>query len=137
MFLNAACADPVPPRLMRNLKGHHVMRAGLNEGVLKLTTTHSMVSFGIYENIIKEGACSVLMANPEKGWENAKIDRIKVLNRDERQGYAFVDARETCLELDKITDEEKRNTFFSEQTRVCTMEACDDPMPNRQEEKGA
>lgn len=127
IFLNAACADPVPPRLMRNLKGHHIMRASLQKGILKLTTTHAVITRDIYEKVIAEGACSVLIANTEKGWNKARIDRIEVRNQDERQGYAFIDARNTCLELGKITDENQRKAYFSKQTWICTMEICDEP----------
>lgn len=129
LFLNAACADPVPPRLMRNLKGHHIMRASLQKGILKLTTTHAVISHDIYEKIITEGACTVLVNDPEKGWAKARIDRIEVLNQDERQGYAFVDARNTCLALGKIRNESQRKAHFTKQTWICTMEICDDPKP--------
>ncbi|MDL2284269.1 hypothetical protein LJC19_03910 [Oxalobacter sp. OttesenSCG-928-P03] len=129
LFLNTACADPVPPRLMRNLKGHHVMRVTLKKGVLRLVTTHGVVSHDIYENVIREGTCSVLLGDPEKGWGKSRIDRIEVMNRDERQGYAFVDARKACLELGKITDDAGKKTYFSGQTWICTMEICDDPGP--------
>lgn len=130
LFLNAACADPVPPRLMRNLKGHHVMRVSLQKGTLKLITTHGVITRDIYEKVITEGACAVLIANPEKGWAKARIDRIEVLSQDERQGYAFVEARNTCLELGKIKDESQRKAYFSKQTWICSMEICDDPKPD-------
>lgn len=133
LFLNAASADPVPPRLMRNLKGHHVMRVSLQKGILKLVTTHAVVTRDIYEKVVTEGACSVLVTNPEKGWEKARIDRIEVLNQDERQGYAFVDARNTCLELGKIRDENQRKAYFSKQTWICTVEICDEPKPDEGE----
>lgn len=129
LFVNAACADPVPPRVMRSLKGHHIMRASLQKGVLKLTTTHAVITHDIYEKIITEGTCAVLINEPEKGWAKARIDRIEVLSQDERQGYAFVDARNTCLELGKIKDENQRKAFFTKQTWICTMEICDDPKP--------
>ena len=136
LFVNMAYADPVPPRLMRNFKGYHVMKVTLKKGVLKLTTSHAVVSLDIYENVIREGACSVLLANPEKGWEKAWIDRIEVMSRDERQGYAFVDARKACFELNNIKDDAKRKTYFSEQTWICTMEICDDPKPAKAQKTG-
>ena len=102
------------------------MKASLKKGTLRLTTTYEIVARDIYEKMIREGACSVLLASPEKGWEKARIDRIEVLSRDERQGYAFVDARNACFELEKITDDAERKTYFSGQTWVCSMEICHD-----------
>jgi hypothetical protein len=127
LFLNAACADPVPPRLMRNLKGYHVMRVTLKQGVLKLTTLHESVSRDVYEHIINRGACSVLQQDPEKGWAKARISRIDVLSRDERQGYAFVDARQSCLDLGGIVYDDKRKAFFAEKTWECSMKVCSEP----------
>lgn len=131
LFFNVAHADPVPPRLMRNLKGFHVMKAELKKGVLKLTTNHPFISMEIYESLIKDGACNVLLNNPEKGWEKARIDRIEVLSRDERQGYALIDARKSCFEIEKIKDEDKKKSYLSEQTWICSMEICNDPAADK------
>lgn len=123
--LGAAHADPVPPRLMRSLKGHHVMKATLQKGILKLVTTYDVISPEIYEKVIKEGNCSVLIAHPEKGWGKARIEGIEVLSRDERQGYIFLDARRACLELDAIKNEKERSAYFAGKTGTCRESACD------------
>lgn len=123
--LSEAYADPVPPRLMRSLKGHHVMNATLQKGILKLVTTYDAVSPEIYKKVVIEGNCSVLLAHPEKGWEKARIEGIAVLSRNERQGYIFLDARRSCLEIDTIKDNEKRDAYFTGKTNVCRESVCD------------
>ena len=131
--LSAAWADPVPPRLMRSLKGHHVMKATLQKGVLKLVATHQAIEPEFYKKIVMEGACSVLLAHPDKGWGKAWIDSIEVLNRDERQGYIFIDARQACMELDTIKDAGKRNAYFSGKTGVCKEATCNSPSQVKQD----
>ncbi len=135
LFMNAAYAEPVPARLMRSVRAprHHLMKASLRQGVLKLITTHAIVDVDSYEDIIAGGACSVLLADPEKGWGTARIDRIEVFSRDERQGYAFVDARNSCMELGKIMDAGQKQQYFKKRTWICTMNICDDP--NQAEKK--
>lgn len=124
LFLQTAFADPVPPRLMRNMRGQPVMRASLQKGALKLVTTYQRVSLENYQNVIVKGACSILLADHEKGWEKAWIDQIDVLSKNERQGYTFWDARQSCFRLDKIKEEEKRQHFFTQQTRICETGIC-------------
>lgn len=133
--LSAACADPVPPRLMRSIKGQHVMKATLQKGVLKLVTTHEAVSLGIYEKVIANGTCSVLAAHPEKGWGKAWIDGIEVLSRDEQQGYIFLDARHACMELDGIKDEGKRSAYLAGKTGICQAAVCRSPEKAKNEAK--
>ena len=127
LFINTALADPVPPRLMKKLQAYQVMKANLKNGVLKLTMSHPMVTHEIYEETITKGACAVLADSPEKGWEKTIIDRIEVLSKDERQGYAFIDARQSCLAMQSMTDKEKKKAFFTEHTWICSMEICDEP----------
>ncbi len=126
LFLNVAYADPVPPRLMRNLRGYPVMKASLQKGVLKLVTTQHVVSEEVYDNVVMNGACSVLWDNPEKGWLKAKISRIEVLSRDEKQGFAFNHARQSCTDLARIEQETSRKEFISKQTSICQNGYCDD-----------
>ena len=126
LFLNTVYADPVPPRLMRNLRGYPVMKASLQKKVLKLVTTQHVVNEEVYKNVVMNGACSVLWNNPEKGWLKARIDRIDVLSRDEKQGYAFTDARQSCLELIKIKEDSKRKQFISKHTSICEDGFCHD-----------
>ncbi len=131
LFFNAAYADPVPPRLMRNLRAYPVMKASLQKRVLTLVTTQHIVDHTLYENIVSNGVCSVLWNNPEKGWLKAKIDRIDVLNRDEKEGFAFINARQSCLELEKLKDEKEQKLFFSKQTITCQSGFCG-VLPTRQ-----
>lgn len=134
--LSAAYADPVPPRLMRSLKGQHVMKATLQKGILKLVTTYDVVSPEIYKKVVEEGNCSVLLAHPEKGWGKARIEGIEVLSRNERQGYIFLDARRACLELDAIKDNGKRSAYFAGKTGVCREAVCDSPvLPEKSQAK--
>jgi|GEM_PF-2454494 len=127
LLMNVVLADPVPPRLMRNLKGNHIMRASLQKGELRLVTTHAAITPEIHETTVLRSACAVLLADPEKGWEKAWIDRIRVMNRDDSQGYVLVDARNSCLELGWENPE--RQGYFSGKVGNCTKTICENPVP--------
>lgn len=127
LFINCAFADPVPPRLMRNIKGHHVMKATLQKGVFRLTTSYEEVPYAAYEKIILTGVCKTLLLDPNKGWGKAWIDRIEYLNRKEEQGYTLVEARNTCLAIGNIQEDHLLAEYILKKTGTCLDNMCQLP----------
>lgn len=119
-----AFADPVPPRLMRHIQGHHAMRAHLQKGVFRITTVYDEVSYDTYEKAILNGVCASLKDDPKKGWGKAWLDRVEYLNRSETQGYTLVEAKKTCLELQNIDSPKE---FLLKKTGACLDNRCQLP----------
>jgi hypothetical protein len=115
-------AEPVPPAILKGIKPLTIKSVDLSSGVLRVVMSRPMVSLDMYHAVAITGACWQLIGNP-KGWGNARIDRIEVLNDIATQGFALEDARKTCTALGPLHSGQERK-YVEKHTIPCVVGSC-------------
>lgn len=70
----------------------------LENGAFRIIMDRVTVNHEIFYAAI-EATCGAIWLDPKRGWGNAKVDRIEVVNRTQGQGFAIVNARKSCDEF--------------------------------------
>lgn len=131
-FSTFCWGDSIPPKLVELIKVYQTEGYGLSEGVLKVKLKKPIISNDTYRGFIT-GACTpLLLSKKGDGWGNARINRIEIVNEAGGQGFAFPDARKSCVEYGDINGYEE-NAFFTKKTWVCV--AGNPCRPRREGEK--
>ena len=117
-----AQADPVPPTILKWVKPYQTHSVELSSGVLRVTMARTMVSDDMYRAVAINGVCSALFGEA-KGWGSAKIERIEVLNNLAAQGYALLDAKNSCQRIGASNDAEAKKVVAA-QTVNCRAGNC-------------
>ena len=122
LFATVAYADKIPPKVAETIKAFKINQSTLNEGVLRVRYTMPIVRFENYAFFVR-GICQTLWMgslNKIDGWAGANITRIETVNDISAQGYAFIDARNSCGTLGKVSGgSENENNFIAAKTWIC------------------
>lgn len=121
-FSVTARADSIPPSVQKWIKPFQTQSVELSSGVLRVVMNREMVSDSMYHSVAVDGVCTALFGEA-KGWGNARIDRIEVMNRISAQGYALLDAKNTCQRVGDLNAVEAKK-LVAAQTVRCVSGHC-------------
>lgn len=121
-FSSIARADSIPPSVLKWIKPFQTQSIELSSGVLRVVMNRETVSDSMYHSVAIDGVCTALFGEA-KGWGNARIDRIEVLNSVSAQGYALLDAKNTCRRVGDLNTVEVKKVVAA-QTVSCDSGHC-------------
>lgn len=131
--LSEAFADTIPLELDKSIKGFAIAEKSLEHGALRVVFAHPVVNQETYSTFIRLGVCAPLWDDAKRGWRDAKIDRVEVLNKSQGQGFAFIGGRKACMELGHAKGADASKGYLADHTWICV--AGFDCRPRRPGEK--